>query len=313
MHDQNRHGQNRIELPSLLRTMRRHADLSQRDLALRSGVALSTICRIESGEVTNPSFRTVEQLLTAAGGSLVAQMPSAGELMRKGPTQVVPAQVVPAQVVFAPEIGRDRAGRRYPAHLDAVPVTRSENRWGVWWATLTTRQQQPSGQAPSVTFHRRRWARDAERARRARGAQASILAAWRPDVSPRADSADSGGRNWVWIAELGDGTIVGELRAHEFDQAVDGSAALPSVPVPPGTVVLDGIFVTPRWRRLGIGRRLFEALRDEVVTAVVALAPGAETARFLDAVGCHPTRDLSLPRWFVSRAPIRVPGIPASG
>lgn len=40
-----------------LKAWREHAALSQRDLAKKSGVALSTIIRIESGEVARPSTR----------------------------------------------------------------------------------------------------------------------------------------------------------------------------------------------------------------------------------------------------------------
>jgi GNAT superfamily N-acetyltransferase len=99
---------------------------------------------------------------------------------------------------------------------------------------------------------------------------------------------------------LDDGTVVGELRAHEFDDAVDGAAA-PCVTVPRGTVVLDGVVVAARWRRLGIGRRLVGALRDEVTMAVVTLATGNHQRLFLQRCGFGPARDLSTPRWLVSR------------
>ena len=73
----------------------------------------STVGRIESGEATCARWATVVGLLHAAGcclrldaGRDVAGNDRDGE--------------------------RDRAGRRYPAHLDVRPVTRFGTWWGDW-------------------------------------------------------------------------------------------------------------------------------------------------------------------------------------
>lgn len=109
-------------------------------------------------------------------------------------------------------------------------------------------------------------------------------------------------RQWIWTAELGDGGVVGQLRAHEFDDAVDGAGLPGCVTVPKGTVVLDGVVVSPDWRRRGIGTRLVDALRNEVTSAVVAMTASPAGQDFLLAYGFGPTRALPAPRWLVSRA-----------
>lgn len=53
----------------LLRTSRRRAALTQRQLAARTGVAQPTIARIEAGR-TDPRVHTLERLLGACGASL---------------------------------------------------------------------------------------------------------------------------------------------------------------------------------------------------------------------------------------------------
>ncbi|MET0417539.1 MAG: helix-turn-helix domain-containing protein, partial [Actinoplanes sp.] len=58
------------DLGSLLRALRRRADLSQRELAERAGVPQPTLARIESGRAIDPRYRTVERLVRAAGGDL---------------------------------------------------------------------------------------------------------------------------------------------------------------------------------------------------------------------------------------------------
>ena len=51
---------------AILRDCRKKGGVSQRDLAERSGVASTTICNIEIGNV-NPRFDTLEILLNALG------------------------------------------------------------------------------------------------------------------------------------------------------------------------------------------------------------------------------------------------------
>jgi HTH-type transcriptional regulator/antitoxin HipB len=87
----------------LLASARRHADLSQRELARRSGVAQSTIAAIESGG-RGVQVDLFHRLLAAAGVRLVALDPGGEEL-----------------APFAEDSARDNAGRRFPAHLDVRP------------------------------------------------------------------------------------------------------------------------------------------------------------------------------------------------
>src|SRR5437867_5066742 len=54
---------------TILRQARRHADLTQRDLAARAGVPQSTIGRIEAGAI-DPRASTLRRLLRACGSDL---------------------------------------------------------------------------------------------------------------------------------------------------------------------------------------------------------------------------------------------------
>ncbi|MER5458858.1 GNAT family N-acetyltransferase [Micromonospora sp. NPDC002389] len=63
-------GERLVDVGAMLRVLRRRADLSQRELAALSGVPQSTVARIESGRGTDPRFRTVQRLVSAAGGTL---------------------------------------------------------------------------------------------------------------------------------------------------------------------------------------------------------------------------------------------------
>jgi transcriptional regulator with XRE-family HTH domain len=66
-----------VKAPGLIRYARRSAGLSQRELALRSGVPQPAIARIESGR-SAPRVDTLERLLRACGVRL-ALAPIAGE------------------------------------------------------------------------------------------------------------------------------------------------------------------------------------------------------------------------------------------
>jgi HTH-type transcriptional regulator/antitoxin HipB len=83
---------------------RRIADLSQRELAERLGVARSVVGRMETGEVA-PTAEMLSAVLALGGLRLV----------------VVDANGVLVDPVPA-DVARDNAGRRYPAHLDVNPV-----------------------------------------------------------------------------------------------------------------------------------------------------------------------------------------------
>ncbi len=86
-----------------LRELRMLADASQREMAVRARVPLSTIAGIESGVVRNVRLDTLSRLVSAAGCTLAI-------LDWRG-------QVVAPRV----EVFRDLGGRRLPAHLDVRP------------------------------------------------------------------------------------------------------------------------------------------------------------------------------------------------
>lgn len=131
----------------LVRAARRFADLSQRELAQKAGVPVSAVSRIESGETGSPGIRTLLTLLAAAGCHLELRPGAASGDLTSPLT--------------------DRAGRRYPAHLDVRPVDRFGSWWGDW-PMLSTRAERiwhhAPRQRPEHTFDLARWRRDARRA-----------------------------------------------------------------------------------------------------------------------------------------------------
>jgi transcriptional regulator with XRE-family HTH domain/ribosomal protein S18 acetylase RimI-like enzyme len=286
-------GHGDVRLGTLLRALRRAADLSQRDLALRSEVPQATISRIESGMATNPSFRTIERLVKAAGARIMVDGATAG-------TASVPSTAAPP---IPHEDWRDSADRHYPAHLDVAELTRPERWWGAWWASTVVRDRWPLDQVPPVTYDRNRHVRDERRARVAQGSRA-VVRGGRCDVG-------EGRPSWEFFAEvvnnqsIGGGAdrrvrVVGRLRACGFEDGGDGVRWPAATPVPDGTVVLDGVAVRPDWRLLGIGRRLVEALRREVTGIVIVLAAGSAARGFLEACGFQITHAFPTPMWFVS-------------
>jgi HTH-type transcriptional regulator/antitoxin HipB len=87
----------------LLMRARREADVSQRDLAERAGLARSTVAGLEAG-TRSVRLEVFVRLLAAAGARLAVLGPDGEEL-----------------VPFAEDTVRDNAGRRFPAHLDVRP------------------------------------------------------------------------------------------------------------------------------------------------------------------------------------------------
>ncbi|MCW3814545.1 GNAT family N-acetyltransferase [Micromonospora sp. DR5-3] len=83
------------------------------------------------------------------------------------------------------------------------------------------------------------------------------------------------------MAELPDGELIGELRAHE--RSVD--LMIGHYPAGERELVLDAVLVAPAYRLLGIGRRLVDALSAELdragVSSVSALAEGGGSSSFL--------------------------------
>jgi len=83
--------------------VRRSADLSQRDLAMRVGISSSAVGRYETS-TSAPALEVFERILGLAGLRLAVLDPAGHEV-----------DPVPADLV------RDNQGRRFPAHLDVAP------------------------------------------------------------------------------------------------------------------------------------------------------------------------------------------------
>jgi transcriptional regulator with XRE-family HTH domain len=126
-----------FDLAGALRRIRRQADLSQRDLADAAGCSQSSIAKAESGHRGMP----VDLLSRLAGlaGLRLALLDDTGV-------------EVPAMAAGAV---RDRANRRFPAHLDV--------RYGDqdWWHG----DERYAREQPWYTFDRLRYTRDHWRAR----------------------------------------------------------------------------------------------------------------------------------------------------
>ncbi|PRY48226.1 helix-turn-helix protein [Geodermatophilus tzadiensis] len=89
-----------VDIPGLLRRIRRAADWSQRDLARACGLSKSTVAAIESGQ-REVGARLLSRMAGLAGLRLV--------LVDAEGTEVAPMDA---------DAVRDEGGRRYPAHLD---------------------------------------------------------------------------------------------------------------------------------------------------------------------------------------------------
>ncbi|CAM3928000.1 helix-turn-helix domain-containing protein [Nocardioides zeicaulis] len=96
-------------VPGFVRRIRRILDVSQRGLAALVGVSQSAVARWETGR-TSPRVSMVQQLMRLAGLRATVQDAETGE------------EVEPMR----DDGHRDRAGRRFPAHVD-LEVTG-------WWA-----------------------------------------------------------------------------------------------------------------------------------------------------------------------------------
>jgi transcriptional regulator with XRE-family HTH domain len=243
-----------VDVGAALRSLRRLADLSQRELAERSGVPQATLARIESGRATDPRFRTVERLVRAAGGKMAIGAPDAAETV-DGSLPPVPHDEM-----------RDEAGRRYPAHLDVWEVREPKDWPGAWWANWYNLPP-PLWPLPlpAATYERnrsyrdrRRWAAEVRRAVRLRRVTGGLPAT-----------------SWRLVAELPGGDLVGELRAHERSPHLTYG----DDPSEEREIVLDGVLVAGEHRRLGIGRRLVGLLADEMDRA------GIRTARAIAESG----------------------------
>jgi HTH-type transcriptional regulator/antitoxin HipB len=146
-----------LDVPGLLRRIRRRADLSQRELAGRLGVSKSAVAAVEAG--VRPL--AVDLLARAAqlAGLRLALLDDRGQ------------EVTGMSVAGV----RDRGNRRYPAHLD---VRHSDLGW---WADL----ERYTRRRPDFTFDRKRRTRDADRERSGTPEDHLVL----PDDSPEARRA----------------------------------------------------------------------------------------------------------------------------
>ncbi|MGO9295095.1 MAG: helix-turn-helix domain-containing protein [Streptosporangiaceae bacterium] len=62
-----RYAEQAARLAALLRDQRLQADLTQEELAVRAGIPLSTLRKIETGQVLEPCYFTVADILRALG------------------------------------------------------------------------------------------------------------------------------------------------------------------------------------------------------------------------------------------------------
>jgi transcriptional regulator with XRE-family HTH domain len=90
-------------VPGLVRRIRRVLDVSQRGLAALIGVSQSAVARWETGR-TSPRVSVVQHLLRLAGLRAEVHDAENGEVVEP----------------MRDDGARDRAGRRYPAHVDLV-------------------------------------------------------------------------------------------------------------------------------------------------------------------------------------------------
>jgi transcriptional regulator with XRE-family HTH domain len=122
-----------------LRRARRIARLSQRELAARARVPLSTLARIEAGTTADPRVGTLAALLAAAGCTLTV-LSRAREELPEHPWEAL----------------RDYGVRHYPAHLDLWPVNRPyATHHGVdWWGWYRNWAWQRGARIPARTFNR---------------------------------------------------------------------------------------------------------------------------------------------------------------
>lgn len=259
-------GWSRLDLPAVLRALRRRADLSQRELAERSGVHAATVARVEAGTADDPKLRTVERLVRGAGAKLA----------------VVDVDGTEPDGIDT-DGWRDRAQRRYPAHLDPAP----QNRWlrgravdMIGFVRNRTRRDEIRRDRAGE----RRWDLFTE-IRRLGPRDVDLLARLLPQDRVDRDRAfrylrDPSVRHWV--AETVYFDRPAEVRGQLVAYVQQGLADRP-------TIVVTHIDVPPQHRPSLVGPQLAAALCDEAVKLgagdVVALLADPDTAAYLRGLG----------------------------
>ncbi|MEV4655026.1 GNAT family N-acetyltransferase [Micromonospora sp. NPDC049301] len=241
-------GEGAIDVGAALRALRRRADLSQRELAERSGVPKSTLARIEVGQGGPPAFQTVERLVRAAGGELALTLPGSPRVTRDGGS--------PSVLADEP---RDEAGRRYPAHLDVRRIRTLKDWPAAWWVhSYTLPERSWPVRVPELTYDLDRARRDERRWRDQARAQVRFRRA--PEGLPAT--------SWRFLAEVPGAGSVGELRAHERSEDLLCGEELGDR----RELVVEGVVVAPGLRGLGIGRKLIRLLAEEMALGGIRTA-----------------------------------------
>ncbi|SCG62826.1 Acetyltransferase (GNAT) family protein [Micromonospora halophytica] len=293
-----------VDLGATLRALRRAADLSQRELAARSGVPQSTIGRLESGQTDDPGFRTVERLVRAVSGRLAIWLP--------GTEHAAEGTAGPGPGCRHGEAGdpHGEAGRPHGEAGDPHGEGRSAGEDSDRWAGSDGGPE--TCFLPAVPHEGLRDAADrncpphldAREVREPRDWPGAWWAPWfnlppaqwplplpaityhrdreRRDQRRRSERVrrecvvrrveDSRApTGWRFVAELPDGELVGELRAYERTPHL---AYGDDESVWPRELVLDGVLVAPEHRGLGIGRRLVQALLHRMDERGIRLVSG---------------------------------------
>lgn len=129
------------EVQGLVRRIRRILDVSQRGLAALIGVSQSQVARWETSR-TSPRVDLLAELLRLARLRVELRDEETGEPVEP----------------MRDDGARDRARRRYPAHVDLevrgwrVPREAWMTGRVTWWRALSRRWQ-----VPSVRYHHQRW------------------------------------------------------------------------------------------------------------------------------------------------------------